>query len=110
MRFFCTPCRVGTSLLKKQLDKIVDGHGSAGDVAALEELCQLVKNHSHCGLGQTAANPILTTLERFPENYAKQLKDISYEPGFDLDASLETARRLANRNDAGAHLAQVEED
>ncbi|TXL02582.1 hypothetical protein BMR07_17460, partial [Methylococcaceae bacterium CS1] len=50
------------------------------------------------------------TLERFPENYAKQLKDISYEPGFDLDASLETARRLANRNDAGAHLAQVEED
>ena len=54
---FCTPCRVGTSLLKKQLDKIVEGHGSAGDVVALEELCQLVKNHSHCGLGQTAANP-----------------------------------------------------
>jgi [NiFe] hydrogenase diaphorase moiety large subunit len=107
---FCTPCRVGTSLLKKQLDKIIEGHGSAGDVAALEELCQLIKNHSHCGLGQTAANPVLTTLERYPELYQSQLKKISYEPGFDLDGALETARRLAKRNDAGAHLAQVEEE
>ncbi|MDD1613967.1 MAG: NAD(P)H-dependent oxidoreductase subunit E, partial [Methylococcaceae bacterium] len=80
---FCTPCRVGTALLKKQLDKIVEGHGSAGDVVALEELCQLIKTQSHCGLGQTAANPVLTTLERYPELYQSQLKNISYEPGFD---------------------------
>jgi len=105
---FCTPCRVGTSLLRQQLDKIVDGHGSAGDVVALEELCQLVKTHSHCGLGQTAANPVLTTLERYPELYQSQLKLISYEPGFDLDGALETARRMANRDDAGAHLAQTD--
>ncbi|KJV06190.1 NAD(P)H-dependent oxidoreductase subunit E [Methylocucumis oryzae] len=107
---FCTPCRVGTSLLQKQLDKIVDGHGSAGDVVALEELCRLIKQYSHCGLGQTAANPILTTLERYPEIYQAQLKQISYEPGFDLDAALATARRLANRDDAGAHLAQIGEE
>lgn len=107
---FCTPCRVGTSLLKKQLDKIVDGHGSAGDVVALESLCQLVKNYSHCGLGQTAANPILTTLARYPELYQAQLKKISYEPGFDLDAALATARRMADRHDAAAHLAQIGED
>jgi [NiFe] hydrogenase diaphorase moiety large subunit len=106
---FCTPCRVGTALLKKQLDKIIEGHGSAGDVAALEEICQLIKNHSHCGLGQTAANPVLTTLQRYPELYESRLKEISYEPGFDLDGALETARKLAKRNDAGAHLAQVEE-
>ncbi len=106
---FCTPCRVGTSLLKKQVDKIVEGHGSAGDIVALEELCQIIKNYSHCGLGQTAANPVLTTLERYPEIYQNMLKKISYEPGFDLDKSLETARRLANRDDAAAHLAQVEE-
>ncbi|MDI1292011.1 MAG: NAD(P)H-dependent oxidoreductase subunit E [Methylobacter sp.] len=105
---FCTPCRVGTSLLQKQMDKIVEGHGSAGDVVALEELCQLVKNYSHCGLGQTAANPILTTLERYPDLYQNRLKEISYEPGFDLDGALETARRMANRDDAGAHLAQIE--
>ena len=97
---FCTPCRVGTSLLKNQLAKIVDGHGSAGDVVALEELCALVKNYSHCGLGQTAANPIISTLARFPELYQSRLKNISYEPGFDLDAALESARLLANRNDA----------
>ncbi|HEY8094558.1 MAG TPA: NAD(P)H-dependent oxidoreductase subunit E [Methylobacter sp.] len=105
---FCTPCRVGTSLLQKQIDKIVEGHGSAGDVVALEELCQLVKNYSHCGLGQTAANPILTTLERYPDLYQSRLKEISYEPGFDLDGALETARRMANRDDAGAHLAQTQ--
>ncbi|NOS75826.1 MAG: NADP oxidoreductase, partial [Methyloglobulus sp.] len=107
---FCTPCRVGTSLLKKQVDKIVEGHGSAGDVVALEELCQIIKKHSHCGLGQTAANPVLTTLERYPELYQSKLKTITYEPGFDLDGALETARRMANRNDAGAHLAQIGED
>ncbi len=106
---FCTPCRVGTSLLKNQLTKIMDGHGSAGDVVALEELCQIIKKQSHCGLGQTAANPVLSTLERYPELYQQQLKKISYEPGFDLDGALETARRLANRNDAGAHLTQIEE-
>jgi len=107
---FCTPCRVGTSLLKNQLDKIVEGHGSAGDVVALEELCRLIKKDSHCGLGQTAANPILSTLERYPDLYHSKLKLISYEPGFDLDGALETARRMANRNDAGAHLAQTAED
>jgi len=105
---FCTPCRVGTSLLQKQIDKIVEGHGSAGDVVALEELCQLVKNYSHCGLGQTAANPILTTLERYPDLYQSRLKEISYEPGFDLDGALETARRMAKRDDAGAHLVQTQ--
>ncbi len=105
---FCTPCRVGTALLQKQFDKIVDGHGSAGDVVALEELCQLVKNYSHCGLGQTAANPIISTLQRYPELYQNLLKKISYEPSFDLDAALETARQMANRDDANAHLAQVE--
>lgn len=107
---FCTPCRVGTALLKKQLDKIVEGHGSAGDVAALEELSQVIKQHSHCGLGQTAANPVLTTLERYPELYQNRLKKISYEPGFDLDGALETARRLAHRNDDRAHLTQTADD
>jgi [NiFe] hydrogenase diaphorase moiety large subunit len=106
---FCTPCRVGTSLLQKQLDKIYHGHGSAGDVVELEQLCRLVKNYSHCGLGQTAANPVLTTLERYPDAYESRLKQISYEPGFDLDGALEIARQMAGRDDAGAHLAQTEQ-
>ncbi len=106
---FCTPCRVGTSLLKKQLDKIYDGHGSAGDVVELERLCQLVNTTSHCGLGQTAANPILTTLQRYPEHYQQLLKTISYEPGFDLDAALQKTRELTGRDDAEAHLSQTGE-
>ena len=107
---FCTPCRVGTSLLKKQLDKIVDGHGSAGDVVALEEICQVMKTYSHCGLGKSAANPVLTTLGRYPELYQSKLKKISFEPGFDLDDTLETARRMTKRYDAEAHLDQVEDE
>jgi [NiFe] hydrogenase diaphorase moiety large subunit len=107
---FCTPCRVGTSLLRNNLDKIYAGHGTAGDLAELSHLAAIVKTGSHCGLGQTAANPILTTLERYPDVYQARLKNhISFEPGFDLDGALATARRLSNRDDAMAHLAQEEE-
>lgn len=105
---FCTPCRVGSQLLQQQLDKIVLGHGSAGDVVELEMIAGLLQKYSHCGLGQTAANPILTTLARFPEHYQQQLKSISYEPGFDLDAALSVAREMAGRDDAAAHLQQWE--
>lgn len=106
---FCTPCRVGTALLKKQFDKIYDGQGSAGDLLELEDLCQLIKNTSHCGLGQTAANPLLTTLQRYTEYYQSKLRKSSFGPGFDLDGSLAEARKLAHRDDAAAHLKQVEE-
>jgi [NiFe] hydrogenase diaphorase moiety large subunit len=107
---FCTPCRVGTSLLKDQFDKICTGHGSSGDVRELQEIAKLIKSTSHCGLGQTAAQPILTTLERYTELYDAKLKQISFEPGFDLDGSLAIARRLSGRDDSNAHLAQVEEE
>lgn len=107
---FCTPCRVGTSLLQKQYDKICTGHGSSGDVRELQDIAKLIKATSHCGLGQTAAQPILTTLERYPDLYNAQLKQISFEPGFDLDGSLAVARQLSGRDDKNAHLAQVEED
>ncbi len=106
---FCTPCRVGTALLKQQLDKLYNGHSSAGDLVELEKLSRLVKATSHCGLGQTAANPVLTTLQRFPEYYQSLLQEISFEPGFDLDAALGAARELTRRDDKGAHLTQTGE-
>ncbi|MDH3354894.1 MAG: NAD(P)H-dependent oxidoreductase subunit E [Chromatiales bacterium] len=106
---FCTPCRVGTTLLTRLFDKIHEGHGSAGDLVELEEIGKIIKSASHCGLGQTAANPILTTLHRLPNLYQMQLKQIGFEPGFDLDGALDTARRLTHRDDAAAHLAQREE-
>jgi [NiFe] hydrogenase diaphorase moiety large subunit len=103
---FCTPCRVGTSLLKNELDKICLGHGTAGDLLELTNLSRLVKSTSHCGLGQTAANPVLSTLERYPELYQARLNALSFEPGFDLDGELAIARKLTGRDDANAHLEQ----
>jgi len=103
---FCTPCRVGTSLLRNTLDKIYSGHGTPYDLAELIRVAKLIKGSSHCGLGQTAGNPVLTTLERFPELYEKLLKHIEFEPGFDLDGALAVAREMAGRDDAHAHLAQ----
>ncbi|MCU0734607.1 MAG: NAD(P)H-dependent oxidoreductase subunit E [Methylotetracoccus sp.] len=103
---FCTPCRVGTSLLRNQLDKLCAGHGAKGDLVELTHISKLVKNTSHCGLGQTAANPILSTLERYPELYEQRLRAKAFEPGFDLDGALEVARRMAGRDDAHAHLEQ----
>jgi len=105
---FCTPCRVGTALLKNTLDKICDGHGTPFDLVELTDIARLVQGTSHCGLGQTAANPILTTLARYPERYQARLKAIRFEPGFDLDGALATARALTGRDDALAHLAQTE--
>jgi [NiFe] hydrogenase diaphorase moiety large subunit len=103
---FCTPCRVGTALLKDLLDKIVEGHGATGDLAELSRLGRFVRSASHCGLGQTAANPILSTLERYPEIYQARLKTTDFEPGFDLDGALAIARSLSGRDDANAHLSR----
>ncbi|MGR8935974.1 MAG: NADH-ubiquinone oxidoreductase-F iron-sulfur binding region domain-containing protein, partial [Gammaproteobacteria bacterium] len=106
---FCTPCRVGTALLTQQLDKICNDQGTASDIEALKHVCRLVENYSHCGLGHTAAKPLLTTLERFPVAYTRRLKHIGYEPDFDLDGALATARRMTGRDDPDAHLAQTEQ-
>ncbi len=103
---FCTPCRVGTTLLKNEVDKICEGHSAALDLVGMASLARFIKTTSHCGLGQSAANPVLSTLSHFPDAYKARLKDVSFEPGFDLDESLETARRMSARDDAMAHLEQ----
>jgi [NiFe] hydrogenase diaphorase moiety large subunit len=103
---FCTPCRVGTALLRNQFQKICEGHGTPKDLVELTEIARLVQGNSHCGLGQTAANPILSTLERFPDLYQQRLKALRFEPGFDLDGSLAIARAMTGRDDVRAHLHQ----
>jgi NADH:ubiquinone oxidoreductase subunit F (NADH-binding)/(2Fe-2S) ferredoxin/Pyruvate/2-oxoacid:ferredoxin oxidoreductase delta subunit len=65
----CVPCRVGTRHLVDLLTRICDGHGELGDIRKLEELARDVKAGSLCGLGQTSANPVLTTLEFFRDEY-----------------------------------------
>jgi [NiFe] hydrogenase diaphorase moiety large subunit len=101
---FCTPCRVGTQLQKKIVDKIANGHGTASDLDELKHLAHLMKTMSHCGLGHTAPNPVLDMLEKFPGAYEQKLGKLSFEPAFDLDAALETARRITGRDDPSAHL------
>ena len=101
---FCTPCRVGTTLLKNAVDKIASGHGTQYDLDEMKRLAALVKRRSHCGLGQTAPNPVLDGLQRFPDVFERRLAHREFEPYFDLDAALEDARQITHRHDAAAHL------
>ena len=71
----CTPCRVGTKRLLEKLDKITKGNGTLKDIDELEELCYYIKNNSLCGLGQTAPNPVLSTLKFFRDEYIAHVVD-----------------------------------
>ena len=105
---FCTPCRVGTSMLKSTMDKIAAGHGSKYDLREIERLDQVLQTSSHCGLGRTACNPVLHTLKHFRPAYENRLKSLEFEPAFDLDGALARARQMTGRDDAGAHLKTEE--
>ncbi|MCA9240336.1 MAG: hypothetical protein KDA37_09060, partial [Planctomycetales bacterium] len=70
----CIPCRAGTVQMHGLLDKIATGCGTAHDLALLEELCEVVQATSLCGLGQTAPNPVLSTLRYFREEYEEKLR------------------------------------
>lgn len=65
----CTPCRVGTRRMLEILEKITKGNGTLEDIDKLEELANYIKENSACGLGQTAPNPILSTLRYFRDEY-----------------------------------------
>ena len=71
----CTPCRVGTKRLLEILDKITDGKGTLEDIDRLESLCHYIKENSLCGLGQTAPNPVLATLNFFRDEYIAHVVD-----------------------------------
>lgn len=75
----CIPCRVGVVQLHQLLTKIREGRATSTDLALLEELCDMVKNTSLCGLGQSAPNPILSTLHYFRNEYL-ELIDSSINP------------------------------
>ena len=104
---FCTPCRVGTALLARLMDKISAGKGSQHDLNTLEELGQLLQHASHCGLGESAGRPLVSTLQRFRPAYERRLASPAVEPAFDLDGALERARRVTGRDDPGAHLGEL---
>ena len=71
----CAPCRIGTKRLLEILEKITDGRGTLEDIDRLEELANYIKSASLCGLGQTAPNPVLSTLRYFRDEYVAHVVD-----------------------------------
>ncbi len=71
----CAPCRIGTAQIYNTLKKITEGEGKPSDLELLDELCDLVKNTSLCGLGQTAPNPVLSTMKYFLNEYKAHTDD-----------------------------------
>jgi bidirectional [NiFe] hydrogenase diaphorase subunit len=71
----CVPCRAGTYQMHDLLGRICAGHATAQEVALLEELCDLVMNTSLCGLGQSAPNPVLSTLRYFRDEYHAHVEE-----------------------------------
>ena len=71
----CTPCRVGTQRLLEMLTKITEGKATLEDLDKMEELCHYIKKNALCGLGQTAPNPVLSTLHFFRDEYVAHIVD-----------------------------------
>ncbi|MCB2018786.1 MAG: NAD(P)H-dependent oxidoreductase subunit E [Hydrogenophaga sp.] len=105
----CTPCRVGTELVVRRLDKLAHergaGRGSAFDIERLHELDELLHSGTHCGLGVSACNPLRDTMAHFGQAYAQRGAAVQFQPELDLDAALSSARRVTGRRDPGAHLS-----
>ena len=104
---WCAPCRVGTTLIKMKMDKILSGKGTASDLEELKSLGTTVKTMSRCGLGQTAGNPVLSTLQNFPHLYRKRITDKEFIPYFDIDSAFSEYCDVTGRKfvDAGEHKA-----
>ena len=71
----CTFCRIGTKRMLEVLTRITNGEGEGGDIAKLEELAYMIKENSLCGLGQTAPNPVLTTIKYFRDEYEAHIHE-----------------------------------
>ncbi|GAA6142676.1 NAD(P)H-dependent oxidoreductase subunit E [Hydrogenophaga sp. 5NK40-0174] len=110
----CTPCRVGTRLVVRRMDKLAQetqgaSRGSADDIARLQELSDLLHAGTHCGLGVSSCNPLRDTLKHFGHDYALHVQAPRFEPDFDLDAELSMARQATGRDDPLAHLSNQDE-
>jgi len=101
---YCTPCRVGTVLLRRCVGKILEGRGEPSDLDQLERIAGTMKSTSRCGLGQTAGNPVLSTLERFRGIYESRVKadPEGLRRAFDLSAAVKTAEGIAGRESVHA--------
>jgi len=91
------------------MDKIADGRGSQYDINEIFKIHRLLHAASHCGLGQSACNPVFDTLNKFRPAYERRLRSLDFVPAFDLpafdlDQALDAARQMTGRDDAAAHF------
>ena len=102
---YCTPCRAGNVLLKERLERVIAGQGEPADLEYLQDLGQTIKTMSRCGLGQTSANPVLTTLKNFRATYNALVKKRTdgLQPAFDLGAAVGEAETIIGRKSEHAH-------
>jgi [NiFe] hydrogenase diaphorase moiety large subunit len=91
----CTPCRVGNRLLLNRFNKVAEGRGVKSDLKYMQDLGNVIKIMSRCGLGLTSAHPVLTTMRNFPELYEKVLTDEEFIPEFDLEKAMMEGRAAA---------------
>ena len=94
---WCTPCRVGTTLMLVEFDKILEGRGTRSDLENIKKLGETIKAMSRCGLGQTAPNPILTSMQNFPELYEARIKDVDYVGRFDFAKAIGAGLDITGR-------------
>ena len=94
----CAPCRYLTVILRNKLKKIRDGHGVQSDLEELEHWSNQMRKANRCGLGQSAANPILSSLENFREEYEKLIiKEKKFSTAFDLDKAIQAGAKAVSR-------------
>ncbi len=103
---FCTPCRAGTTLMKRSVDAIASGHGTRRDVKDALRVSKLLRDASHCGLGHSACAPFLALHEKFKPTLERRLSSLDFLPTFSLDDALAPAREVTGRDDRGAHLEE----
>lgn len=104
----CTPCRIGTALVLKSMDKIAEGRGARSDVDLLLRIDTLMHGTAHCGLGGSACNALHDTLTKFRPAYEQRLHSLQFEPAFDLNAELAVARRWAGSSESSTHQEKSE--
>jgi [NiFe] hydrogenase diaphorase moiety large subunit len=102
---YCTPCRVGNTLLLERLERIRDGKGQPGDLAYLKKLGDSMKVTSRCGLGQTSANPVLSTLKNFRPLYEALVKERTdgMQPAFELERAVAVSEGIVGRKSTHGH-------
>lgn len=100
----CAPCRIGTKRMLEIMERITSGNGQEGDIELLEELSGGIKNSALCGLGQTAPNPVLSTLRYFRHEYEAHIRDKKCPAGacqalltFSIDARICTGCGLCSK-------------